>query len=84
MCKNGKRKKCAVSVKSSYTVPVVCEIAGCITSDIFKLYVARVGQIDTVHTMRTDKRKMFLDALDEAHIAYDVYADWLVSKKISI
>ena len=44
-------------------------------SALFQLYVARVGQIDLVHSVRTDKRKMFAEALYEARIALEVYAD---------
>ena len=46
-----------------------------VPSALFQLYVARVGQIDLVHSVRTDKRKMFAEALSEARIALEVYAD---------
>ena len=46
-----------------------------VPSALFQLYVARVGQIDLVHSVRTDKRKMFTEALAEARIALEVYAD---------
>ena len=46
-----------------------------VPSALFQLYVARVGQIDLVHSVRTDKRKMFAEALAEARIAFEVYAD---------
>ena len=46
-----------------------------VPSALFQLYVARVGQIDLVHSVRTDKRKMFAEALDEARVALEVYAD---------
>ena len=46
-----------------------------VPSELFQLYVARVGQIDLVHSVRTDKRKMFAEALSEARIALEVYAD---------
>lgn len=46
-----------------------------VPSAIFQLYVARVGQIDLVHSVRTDKRKMFAEAFAEARIALEVYAD---------
>lgn len=51
---------------------VKCEI---VPSALFQLYVARVGQIDLLHSVRTDKRKMFAEALSEARIAFEVYAD---------
>ena len=53
-------------------VPIKVEI---VPSALFQLYVARVGQIDLVHSVRTDKRKMFAEALDEARVALEVYAD---------
>lgn len=53
-------------------VPIKVEI---VPSALFQLYVARVGQIDLVHSVRTDKRKMFAEAFDEARIALEVYAD---------
>lgn len=53
-------------------VPIKVEI---VPSALFQLYVARVGQIDLVHSVRTDKRKMFAEAFDEARIAFEVYAD---------
>lgn len=53
-------------------VPIKVEI---VPSALFQLYVARVGQIDLVHSVRTDKRKMFAEALSEARIAFEVYAD---------
>lgn len=53
-------------------VPIKVEI---VPSALFQLYVARVGQIDLVHSVRTDKRKMFAEALSEARIALEVYAD---------
>ena len=53
-------------------VPIKMEI---VPSALFQLYVARVGQIDLVHSVRTDKRKMFAEALSEARIALEVYAD---------
>lgn len=53
-------------------VPIKVEI---VPSVLFQLYVARVGQIDLVHSVRTDKRKMFAEALSEARIALEVYAD---------
>lgn len=50
-----------------------------VPSALFQLYVARVGQIDLVHPVRTDKRKMFAEALAEAlaeaRVALEVYAD---------
>ena len=46
-----------------------------VPSALFQLYVARVGQIDLVHSVRTDKRKMFAEALSEARVAFDVYAE---------
>lgn len=46
-----------------------------VPSALFQLYVARVGQIDLVHSVRTDKRKMFAEALAEARVALEVYAD---------
>lgn len=53
-------------------VPIKVEI---VPSALFQLYVARVGQIDLVHSVRTDKRKMFAEALAEARVALEVYAD---------
>lgn len=53
-------------------VPIKVEI---VPSALFQLYVARVGQIDLVHSVRTDKRKMFAEAFAEARIALEVYAD---------
>lgn len=53
-------------------VPIKVEI---VPSALFQLYVARVGKIDLVHSVRTDKRKMFAEALSEARIALEVYAD---------
>lgn len=46
-----------------------------VPSALFQLYVARVGQIDLVHSVRTDKRKMFAEALAEARVALEVCAD---------
>lgn len=53
-------------------VPAKVEI---VPSALFQLYVARVAQIDLVHSVRTDKRKMFAEALSEARVALEVYAD---------
>ena len=74
MSKNDKQKKSAASVKSGSKVSAPVKLPGA-SSDLFKLYVARVGQMDIMHSMWTDKRGMFSHALDEARIAYDVYAE---------
>ena len=74
MSKNNKRKKCAVPVKSGPVVSSPVKLPD-VSSELFKLYVARVGQMDIMHSMWTDKRGMFSHALDEARIAYDVYAE---------
>ena len=42
---------------------------------LFQLYAARVAQIDLVHSVRTDKRKVFAEALDEAKVALEVFTD---------
>lgn len=74
MSKNGKRGKSAAPIKSDSGVVAVGDVAGVMSSDLFKLYVARVGQMDIARSMWTDKRGMFSQALAEARIAYDVYA----------
>lgn len=58
--------------KKIQDIPIKVEI---VPSALFQLYVARVGQIDLVHSVRTDKRKMFAEALSEALVALEVYAD---------
>ena len=40
---------------------------------LFELYLARVAQVDTVHTVRRDIRKMFEIAFDEAVAALEVF-----------
>lgn len=74
MNKNDKRKKSAAPVKSGPDVSASVKLPG-VSSDLFKLYVARVGQIDIARSMWTDKRGMFSQLLAEARIAYDVYAE---------
>ena len=48
---------------------------GWMTAQLFELYVARVGAVDLIHTARTDKRKMFAEALAEAKVALDVFRE---------
>ena len=48
---------------------------GWMTAQLFELYVARVGVVDLIHTARTDKRKMFAEALDEAKVALGVFRE---------
>lgn len=45
------------------------------TDPLFELYVARVGAVDLIHTARTDKRKMFAEALTEAEVALEVFRE---------
>ena len=73
MRKNDKQNKIAAPVKKGSKVSASVKLPG-VSSDIFKLYVARVGQMDIARSMWTDKRGMFSQALAEARIAYDVYA----------
>ena len=40
---------------------------------LFDLFLARVGQVDTVHTVQKNVRKMFEVAFDEAVLALDVF-----------
>lgn len=75
MSKNDKQNKSAAPVKSGPNVSAAGDVAGVMSSDLFKLYVARVGQMDIARSMWTDKRGMFSQALAEARIAYDVYAE---------
>lgn len=74
MSKNDKQNKSAAPVKNGSKVSALVKLPG-VSSDIFKLYVARVGQMDIARSMWTDKRGMFSQALAEARIAYDVYAE---------
>ena len=75
MSKNDNQKKSATAAKSGSDVSAGREISVAVPRDLFELYVARVGQIDFIHSMRIDRRKMFAEAFDEARIAYDVYAE---------
>lgn len=74
MSKNDKQNKSAALVKSGSDVSASVKLPG-VSSDLFRLYVARVGQMDIARSMWTDKRGMFSQALAEARIAYDVYAE---------
>lgn len=74
MSKNDNQKKSAKAVKFGSDVSSGREISVAVPRDLFELYAARVGQVDFIHSMRIDRRKMFAEALDEARIAYDVYA----------
>lgn len=80
MSKNDKQKKSVALVKSGQDVSAPRKIDGNATSNLFRLYVARVGQIDLVHSVRTDKRKMFDEALDEARIALEVFENKPMAK----
>lgn len=42
---------------------------------LFALYVARVNAVDLIHTVRTDKRRMFAEAFAEAKLALEVFVD---------
>ena len=69
---------CAADIPKSVMTKMVEDMGTkleIVPSALFQLYVARVGQIDLVHSVRTDKRKMFAEALAEARIALEVYAD---------
>lgn len=47
-----------------------------ISERLFQLYVARVAAVDLIHTARIDKRKMFVDAFEEAIVAHSVFEDY--------
>lgn len=73
MSKEDKAKKITRPNKAGCEVRTG-EVDGILPSELFRLYVARVGEIDIEHSI-IDKRQLFAEALHEARVAYEVYAN---------
>ena len=66
----------AVIVRGAEGMPIGCFHEVLLDGDmLFSLYAARVNAVDFIHTARTDRRRMFAEALAEAKLALEVFVD---------
>lgn len=64
------------TVKGEEAMPIGCFPEVLLDGDmLFSLYAARVNAVDFIHTARTDRRRMFAEALAEAKLALEVFVE---------